>query len=118
MPDEPLGPQRLTEVSELAAKLAEKALADRLRHGAVPVQSVRALAAAAMLLDEYGLEPPPLAVDLLRRVRDDEAHVDEARGASEEPEPFSDEPSKQDDRSEEPGKIARLFGALRGVPQA
>src|SRR4051794_28133799 len=112
MPTEPLGPQRLAEVSELAAKLAEKALADRLMHGSVPVQSVRALAGAVMLLDEYGLEPPPLAVDLLRRVRDDEAHADEPRGASEEPEAISDEPSEQEGDGKEPGKIARLFGAL------
>ncbi|WP_336491580.1 hypothetical protein [Methylobacterium nigriterrae] len=70
------------------------------------------------LLDEYKLEPPPLAVDLLERVRDDEAHADEPDGASEEPEPFSAEPTELDDRGEEPGKIARLFGALRVAARA
>ena len=60
-------PERLATVSALAAKLAEKALAERMLQRPVDDQTVTALAEAVLVLEEHGHPVPPLALDLLAR---------------------------------------------------
>src|SRR4051812_46515635 len=78
-------PERLARVSELTTRLAENALTEMMLHHPVPDRTVRALADAMLLLEEYGQQIPPLALDLLMRIQK-ERHGGPASAGSDRPE--------------------------------
>ncbi|KAB1074072.1 hypothetical protein [Methylobacterium planeticum] len=73
-------PERLARVSELAVKLAEKALAERMLQRPVADQTVTALAQAALLLEEHGEPVPPLALELLTRFFEERRRAGDGAG--------------------------------------
>ncbi|WP_336488748.1 hypothetical protein [Methylobacterium nigriterrae] len=106
-------PERLARVSELAARLAEKTLADRMLEHPTPDATLRALADAALLLDAHGQPIPPLALELLTRLfeeRRGEAGAADAVAADEPPSEGGSDAAPE----EAPGRrLMRLFRALR-----
>lgn len=105
-------PDRLATVSDLAMKLAEKALAERMLRRPVADQTVTALAQAVLLLEEHGEPVPPLALDLLTRFfeerrRAGDAGPDQAAGAG-----HADDPHDPDGPTVA-GKVIGFFRSLR-----
>lgn len=59
---------RLPEVLRLTSVLAEQVLDAQIMHRAVPDEQIRALANAALLLEDHGVTLPPLLMQVLHEV--------------------------------------------------
>jgi hypothetical protein len=59
--------EKLARVSNLAERLAERALAELMQQRPVDDQTATALAEAVIVLRDYGQPVPPLTLDLLTR---------------------------------------------------
>jgi hypothetical protein len=68
-------PERLSELSRLAALLADHVLDAQIVNRPVPDGHIRALHEAALLLREYGQEAPSLLNQITREVDKPEADV-------------------------------------------
>jgi hypothetical protein len=107
-------PERLATVSALAAKLAEKALAERMLQRPVDDQTVTALAEAVLVLEEHGHPVPPLALDLLARFFQ-ERRRQPPSGPEEDGPPERRDSDAQDaeEGTTVAGKVMGFFRALR-----
>ena len=70
---------RLPEVLRMASVLAEQVLDAQIMHRPVPDEQLRALANAALVLEEHGVALPPLLIQVLHEVGSDTTAGDEAR---------------------------------------
>ena len=61
-------PAGLSEVSRLATLLADQALDAQIMSRPIPDDQIRALMEAALLLDEYGQELPPLLGQIVHEI--------------------------------------------------
>ncbi|MHB2208667.1 hypothetical protein [Methylobacterium sp. CM6257] len=65
---EPASPERLSEVLRLCTMLADRALDARIMDRAVPPDQAVALAKAARLLQDHGVDWPPLLTQVLHEL--------------------------------------------------
>ena len=101
-------------VSELSAKLAEKTLAEMMLHHRVSDQAVRALANAALLLEEYAYPIPPLALDLLTRIHQERHTEVTLNDPDERLEQETASDARQDgEETRAARRLMRLFRSLR-----
>ena len=105
--------EKLARVSELAERLAERALAEMMQQRPVGDQTATALAEAVLLLRDYGQPVPPLALDLLTRFfqerRTERASADQDTAAEEAP------ASGATQGSAEPTAADKLIGFFRSL---
>jgi hypothetical protein len=60
---------RLEKVYTLAAKLADRILADQIKSGVLAIEDTTALWNASLLLDDYDYPVPSVVVDVLGQAR-------------------------------------------------
>ena len=70
MTSEPASPERLSEVLRLCTTLADRALDALITAGSAPADQTIALAKAARLLQDHGVEWPPLLTQVLHELAD------------------------------------------------
>ena len=70
MTAEPVSPEQLSEVLRLCAVLSDRALDALITDGAVPEDQAVALAKAARLLLDHGVEWPPLLTHVMHELAD------------------------------------------------
>ncbi|MCJ2121013.1 hypothetical protein [Methylobacterium sp. J-077] len=68
MTAEPASPERLFEVLRLCTALSDRALDALITGGVVPAEQTVALAKAARLLQDYGVEWPPLLTHVMHEI--------------------------------------------------
>jgi hypothetical protein len=105
--------EKLARVSELAERLAERALAEMMQQRPVEDQTATALAEAVLLLRDYGQPVPPLALECLTRFfRGRREHVGADQDSSGEQ---AHNPDAREEHGETTagGKLMGLFRALR-----
>lgn len=78
MSNQPALPERLQEVLRLAAHLTGQVLDAQIAKQPIPPEQVRALATAALLLDEHGVPLPSLLMQVLHDVAGEAAPADDA----------------------------------------
>ncbi|WP_336491551.1 hypothetical protein [Methylobacterium nigriterrae] len=105
--------EKLATVSELAERLAERALAEMMQQRPVEDQTATALAEAVLLLRDYDYPVPPLALECLTRFfRDRREHAAADQDSSREQEPDSEAHEEQGEPTAG-GKLMGLFRSLR-----
>ena len=107
-------PERLATVSELASKLAEKALAERMMQRPVDDQTVTALAEAVLLVEEHAHPVPPLALDLLARFFQERRREGTSRPLENEV-PEDPGAESKDDHDEGTTVARKVIGFFRGL---
>ncbi|MCJ2120063.1 hypothetical protein MKK65_26410 [Methylobacterium sp. J-001] len=70
MTAEPASPERLSEVLRLCTVLSDRALDALITGGTVPADQAVALAKAARLLQDHGMEWPPLLTHVMHELAD------------------------------------------------
>lgn len=82
MNDDELGADRMSEVVQMAGKLADRLLDAQIMRKELPADQVRALVDAAVLLEERGVPWPPMMIQVLQAIDAEFRNGDEApRGA-------------------------------------
>jgi hypothetical protein len=98
---EPPSPEQLSEVLRLCTLLADRALDAKIMDRPVPAEQAAALAKAARLLQDHGVEWPPLLTQVLHEL------AGKAGQPASEPQPEAEPPEGIDAQG-----LTRFFAAL------